>query len=69
MQGKRATNCAANPFWMAKLILLNTTSWDLGDTTLLCMALWTLFNGMFFFYKEQNLDDSHKSQCRQHLKI
>jgi hypothetical protein len=26
MQGKRATSCAANPFWMAKLILLNTTS-------------------------------------------
>ena len=43
MQGKRATSCAANSFWMAKLILLNTTSWDLGDTTLLCMTLWTLF--------------------------
>jgi hypothetical protein len=28
---------------MAKLILLNTTSGDLGDTTLLCMTLCTFF--------------------------
>jgi hypothetical protein len=39
MEGKRATSCAANPFWMTKLILLNTTSGDLGDTTFLCMTL------------------------------
>jgi hypothetical protein len=24
MKGKRATSCAANPFWMTKPILLNT---------------------------------------------
>jgi hypothetical protein len=26
MKGKRETSCAANPFWMTKLILLKTTS-------------------------------------------
>jgi hypothetical protein len=25
VEGKRATSCVANPFWMAKLILLNKT--------------------------------------------
>jgi hypothetical protein len=43
MEGKRATSCAANPFWMAKPILLNTTSKNLEDATLLCMTFCTLF--------------------------
>jgi hypothetical protein len=39
MEGKWVISCAVNSFWMAKLILLNTTSGDLEDTTLLCMTL------------------------------
>jgi hypothetical protein len=43
MEGKRITSCAANSFWMAKSILLNTIYRDLENTTLICMTLWTLF--------------------------
>jgi hypothetical protein len=43
MEDKQTTNCAANPFWMANPILLNTTSRDLGYTTLICMTICTLF--------------------------
>ena len=42
MEGKRSTSCVANPVWMAKLILLKTTSVDLGDMTIECMTHWTL---------------------------
>jgi hypothetical protein len=31
MKGKQTTSCSVNPFWMAKPILLNTTSKDLGE--------------------------------------
>jgi len=30
------------PFWMTKLILVNTTFMNLGDMALLCMTFWTL---------------------------
>jgi hypothetical protein len=43
MEGKQATSCAANSFWMTKPILLNTTSRDLGDITLQCITFYTLF--------------------------
>jgi len=35
-------NVVAKPFWMTKLILVNTTFIDLGDIILLCMTLWIL---------------------------
>lgn len=32
-------NCVAKPIWMAKSILLNIMSIDLGHITLICMTL------------------------------
>jgi hypothetical protein len=48
VNGKRATSCAANHFWMTKPILLKTTFIDLGETTLLCMILhyFIFFNSL-----------------------
>jgi hypothetical protein len=43
IKGRRATSCAAKPFWIAKSNLWKTTFIDLGDTTLLCMTFWILF--------------------------
>lgn len=37
-----STSCAVYPFWITKLILLDTTSIKLEDSTLLCMIHWTL---------------------------
>jgi hypothetical protein len=48
VNGKRATSCATNHFWMTKPILLKTTFIDLGETTLLCMILhyFIFFNSL-----------------------
>jgi hypothetical protein len=43
VKDKRATNCAANHFWVAKSILLKTTFIDLRETTFLCMILLNPF--------------------------
>jgi hypothetical protein len=49
---KWVTSCPVNIFWMAKLIILNTTHRDLGlgDTTLLLNVFFMFFNCWLYFY-------------------
>jgi hypothetical protein len=59
VKDKRATSCATNPFWIAKPILLKTTSIDIGKTTLTFL--------LFFVLNILSGNHNEQSEIRIHL--